>query len=347
MLLHYLEQDCNLFLFQDNREYRFLFLYQINTMQIKKMLQELYMQNLVAAKEYMKQILNSTPDCGTNLVQAMRYAIGDYGKLSRSSLLMLVANLYGTETKFTLPAVAALELIHNYSLVHDDLPALDNDDIRRGKASCHRQFGEATAILAGDGLLTMAFNEIIKLRDFGFKTNQILDCLDILSYNAGHCGMILGQALDLKYNQNHSNISVTCDEITRIHILKTGMLFSAAIQIGSVLGNKNEDPEYQKTLRELSGQFGAEIGKLFQIYDDIDDIDKDYGLNLAAILEKERIQDLTSDTKIKIYQYAAKLFDYVGMGDSGFKAPHSDDFIITVAKSQQIVDFIFEFLGMN
>ncbi len=193
--------------------------------------------------------------------EAMNYSLQAGGKRIRPILLMLTCKACGISIEKSIKPAVALEMVHTYSLIHDDLPAMDNDDLRRGKNTCHVEYNEATAILAGDGLLTEAFHQIAisSLSDW-----QKVKCIQILADCAGSNGMIYGQIKDIDA-ENRSDISL--EELIDIHHNKTGKLFSAAFQMGCVVGDKIE---YLDELKQL----GLILGIAFQIQDDILDVTK-------------------------------------------------------------------------
>ena len=165
----------------------------------------------------------------------------------------------GGDVNKALPYACAIEYIHTYSLIHDDLPCMDNDDMRRGKPSCHKMYGEATALLAGDALLTHAF-EICSASEL--SDSQNLRAVSLLSQNAGVGGMIGGQVIDLKYEQSDPSIS----DILTVHRLKTGALISAACILGCIAA----DADNEKIA--LASRYAYMIGTAFQIRDDLLDI---------------------------------------------------------------------------
>ena len=191
--------------------------------------------------------------------EAMQYSLVAPGKRLRPRLVILTAQSCGFDAEKAYAAAAALEMIHTYSLIHDDLPAMDDDELRRGRKTCHVQFDEATAILAGDGLLTEAFSHLAKS---SYSDAVKAKCMQILSYNAGADGMVLGQILDLS---NENNPECTYDTLQQIHINKTGRLFSAALQLGAAVAGKSEECERLDSI-------GLLLGLAFQIQDDLLDV---------------------------------------------------------------------------
>lgn len=194
------------------------------------------------------------------LIDAMQYSLEAGGKRLRPLLLLASGEALGISNRALLPAAAALEYIHTYSLIHDDLPALDDDDTRRGKPSNHRRFGEAVAILAGDALLTEAFAEISRLSEGGnFQANHILSACELLAQNAGVRGMVGGQLIDVTVDIS----SVSLPEIEFIHIHKTGAMIVTAIMLPTKLATLDA------TIVQKFKRYGETLGLAFQISDDI------------------------------------------------------------------------------
>jgi len=192
------------------------------------------------------------------LHQAMRYSTMDGGKRIRPALCIAAFSAYKQDWKPILPVAAAIEMIHSYSLIHDDLPAMDDDDFRRGRPSCHKQFDEAIAILAGDALLTLAF-EVLALSKL-VPPERMLRVLSVLAKAAGSpAGMIAGQVLDLE-GEGHP---VTGEQLKAIHRSKTGALIGAAVWIGAYLGEASESD-----LTSIQ-KYCDRIGLAFQVIDDI------------------------------------------------------------------------------
>jgi geranylgeranyl diphosphate synthase type II len=190
--------------------------------------------------------------------QAMRYSTMDGGKRIRPALCVAAFSGYQRDWKPILPVAAAVEMIHSYSLIHDDLPAMDDDDFRRGKPSCHKQFDEAIAILAGDALLTMAF-EVLGSSNH-FPSDRMMKVISKLAIASGSAtGMIAGQVFDLE----GEGVQVTREQLERIHRTKTAALIGAAVWIGSYLGGASQ--------ADLAGIqiYCDRIGLAFQVIDDI------------------------------------------------------------------------------
>ncbi len=200
-------------------------------------------------------------DCEYSVLRdAMRYSASAGGKRIRPSLLLEFCRICGGNVNDAIDFACAVEMIHTYSLIHDDLPCMDNDDMRRGKPSCHIAFGEANALLAGDALLTHAFN--VALQSKNIPADRIVKAADILSNFAGVDGMIGGQVIDLMFETNKPNLQAVVD----MYRMKTGALLAAAAKIGCVLAGADD-----KKIKNAE-EFAFSVGLAFQIRDDILDI---------------------------------------------------------------------------
>jgi geranylgeranyl diphosphate synthase, type II len=212
-------------------------------------------------KKMIDQALNIfLPESGSSQVAAaMRYSVESGGKRLRPVLTLATAETFGLKTESVIELSCALELIHTYSLIHDDLPAMDDSDLRRGRPSCHYAFGEAIAILAGDALLTMAFELIAR---YGLREGRERQAVRIsfeLARASGIVGMIGGQELDLRAEGK----SISLAEVENIAELKTGALLRAAVKCGALASEAGE-----RELVILDG-YAHKIGKAFQIIDDV------------------------------------------------------------------------------
>ena len=196
----------------------------------------------------------------SHLIDAMAYSAEAGGKRIRPKLLMEFMRVAGGNPQNALNFACALEMIHTYSLIHDDLPCMDDDDMRRGKPSCHIKYGEATALLAGDALLTDAFKIALSTENVPF--DRVCKAAKILSECAGSDGMIGGQVIDLKYEEQKAPLSV----VLELYRLKTGALLKAAATIGCILAGATDD------MITAACCFAEKIGLAFQIRDDILDI---------------------------------------------------------------------------
>jgi farnesyl diphosphate synthase len=207
---------------------------------------------------------NVAAEGGSGLTQAMRYSVLGGGKRLRPFLLIQSARLFGIGERDALDAACALECIHCYSLVHDDLPAMDDDVLRRGRPTVHIAFDEATAILAGDGLLTLAF-DIMSAPSTSPDAAIRAELVALLAKAAGWQGMVLGQALDLDAEQR----SLSLEEVARLQALKTGALFRFACEAGAVIGRASK-PERAALLA-----YAGALGQAFQLADDLLDAEGD------------------------------------------------------------------------
>lgn len=235
-----------------------------------------------------------------SILSAVAYPIEAGGKRVRPVLTSLFAQACGASA--THPAVlacaAAVELIHTYSLVHDDLPCMDNDDFRRGKPTTHKVFGEANALLVGDALLTHAFFLLTTAAEAGLPARSALRCVEILSRSSGFFGMIGGQWKDLAFTQNPANTN--WDTLSSIHNLKTGALLGAACALGVVVGTAISTLEETPEERELAlkaEQLGGTIGLVFQIVDDILDVTQT-SADLGKTAGKDVAQDKLTAVKL-------------------------------------------------
>jgi geranylgeranyl diphosphate synthase type II len=203
---------------------------------------------------------------GARVVEAMRYSLLGGGKRLRPILCLAAAEAVGGSGPQVLPAACALEMIHTYSLIHDDLPAMDNDDLRRGRPTCHKQFDEATAILAGDGLLTAAFLVLAAgCQQYPDRMQTYGEVIHLIAAAAGHAGMVGGQMADLLAEGQPSSL----EQVEAIHRLKTGALLTAAVRSGALLGGGS--PEQVAALT----RYGEKFGLIFQITDDLLDVEGD------------------------------------------------------------------------
>ncbi|MBU2568290.1 MAG: polyprenyl synthetase family protein [Elusimicrobia bacterium] len=225
---------------------------------------------------------------------AMRYSVFPGGKRIRPLLTLATADMCGIPVKHAIPVACAIELVHCYSLVHDDLPSMDNDDFRRGKPSTHKKFGEGIAVLAGDALLTMAFGLVADNPDVS----------RILSRAAGVNGMIGGQIADTFFDASRLNATDSKKLLNYIHNLKTGALLCASITSAGALAGVSG-----KRFRAL-GRFGKKIGLAFQITDDIFDNDTDR-LTYTGVFgvqgSRRRAEKLISSAKNDIMVFGGKV----------------------------------------
>ena len=212
----------------------------------------------------LERMLEMHDDPEAELISAMRYSVLDGGKRIRPYLTIASSALFNVKPERALRVAAAIEMVHCYSLVHDDLPAMDDDELRRGQPTCHIQFGEATAILAGDALLTRAF-EVLSDDTTHPDANVRCDLVQAFARAAGPEGMVGGQMLDLIAEQCDLNMP----EITRLQRMKTGMLIAVSCEAGAILGKATEGG------RHALHAYAHDLGLAFQIADDLLDVEGD------------------------------------------------------------------------
>ncbi len=269
-------------------------------------------QNKNLVDEQLKKRLSHTECDYSVVVDAMNYSTMLGGKRIRPTIVIEFSKACGEDAESALDYAAALEMIHTYSLIHDDLPCMDDDDMRRGQPSCHIKFGEANALLAGDALLTKAFSVAA---DNKFATpEQNVNAVKVLSECAGIDGMIGGQVMDLYFEGKET----TAEILNKINKLKTGALIVAAAKLGCVAGNADAEKV------QAAVEYAENIGKAFQIVDDVLDLigdeaklgkpvgsDSDNGKNTyAAIMgienAKAEIKKLTDEGIKKLSVFGKK-----------------------------------------
>ncbi len=232
------------------------------------------------------------------LSSPMKYGVISGGKKIRSTIIFDTGKLFKIKEKKLISVCAAVECIHSYSLIHDDLPCMDNDSMRRGKASTHKKFGEATAVLAGNSLLTLAF-EIISGKNF-LSLSQKNEIINLLSHCAGHTGIAGGQEMDLQFENKKKNLN----QILNMQVKKTGKLFNFCIQSTGIIANKD------KRTKIFLGKLGEEIGLLFQLADDFLDIKGSKNL-VGKPTKKDKKKGKSTLINLmgykKAYMYADKL----------------------------------------
>jgi geranylgeranyl diphosphate synthase type II len=243
------------------------------------------------AEKALNQYLDTTNSHPEIIHEAMRYSVFAGGKRLRPVLVLAGAEICGKRPEIALPTAAAMELIHTYSLVHDDLPAMDDDDLRRGRPTNHKVYGEAMAILAGDALLTKAFELIARNAKIpGVRSQTVPAVIQLIAHGAGTFGMIGGQVLDMQAEggkwqklKNHASL------LQDIHRHKTAALIRASLQAGATLAGATP-----KQLTAL-GHYGDRIGMAFQIADDV----------LDVVADKKKLGKRGSDAKNKKLTFAA------------------------------------------
>lgn len=239
-----------------------------------------YQKYLSDFETYMAQYLNTMQTKPIILGASMQYSLLNGGKRIRPVLMLACAEVVGVPQEEALPFALALEMIHTYSLVHDDLPAMDNDDFRRGKPSSHKAFGEGNAILAGDGLLNEAYaiclNESLKGERFALAGKFLNEC-------AGIYGMIAGQSADLQFSVMEQEVSA--EDLLYIYEHKTGKLLLAPVAMASILADNKSYIQFER--------FGSLLGRLFQMTDDILDVTGNFEELGKSIGKDEKENKLT------------------------------------------------------
>jgi geranylgeranyl diphosphate synthase type II len=228
-----------------------------------------------AVEERLARYVGPSPECPARLQEAMAYSLLSGGKRLRPLLVLMACEACGGSWERALPAACAVEMVHTYSLIHDDLPSMDDDDLRRGRPTSHRQFDEATAVLAGDALLTLAF-EVLAAE--GGPPEVAVACCTDLARGAGWCGMVGGQMADLQAERDgvrsggvsggsdRAQVLTSLEELEHVHRRKTGRLIEAALTLGGRVAGANP-----QTLRSLS-TYGQAVGLAFQVADDLLDV---------------------------------------------------------------------------
>ncbi len=215
----------------------------------------------------LRRLLENYPGVPERLREAMAYSLFAGGKRLRPALVLGAAELLGASTDSALPAACAIEMIHTYSLIHDDLPCMDDDDLRRGRPTLHKVYGEAMAVLAGDALLTLAFEELA-------RTGRA-DLVSELAQAAGAAGMVGGQVIDMLSEGEQ----IPLDALRHLHACKTGALIRGAVRLGALAANA------APARLDALTRYGEAIGLAFQIADDILDVvgsEKDLGKRVGA-----------------------------------------------------------------
>jgi geranylgeranyl diphosphate synthase type II len=221
---------------------------------------------------HLERALRPGDGCPPALLEAMRYSLLAPGKRLRPLLVVLAAEACGGRDDEALPAASAVEMIHAYSLIHDDLPAMDDDDLRRGLPTCHKRFGEALAILAGDALQALAFQVLAD----GYPAATAAACCRELARGAGAAGMVGGQVEDLAWERGKGG-EATLATLENIHARKTGALFRACLRLGVYAAQGERPGGPDPALLEGLDAYGRCFGHAFQITDDLLDVEGDAG----------------------------------------------------------------------
>jgi geranylgeranyl diphosphate synthase type II len=226
-------------------------------------------QRRAAIDDHLKAALAPCEAAPAQLLEAMRYSLLAPGKRLRPLLVLLAAEACGGQGADPWPAACGVEMVHVYSLIHDDLPAMDDDDLRRGLPTCHKKFGEATAILAGDALLTLAFGVLAE----GYPGAVGGACCADLARAAGAAGMVGGQEVDLAWERAGEQVRRSLAELESLHARKTGALIRVSLRLGARVAHAGSpDGPPAEVLQRLDG-YGRCLGLAFQITDDLLDVE--------------------------------------------------------------------------
>lgn len=278
---------------------------------------------LIQIEEELTKTFHTLPFPEQKIVDSVKYSLLNGGKRTRGLFTLGFCKLFSKDITNAFPLVSAVEMIHCYSLIHDDLPCMDNDDFRRGQPSNHKQFGEATALLAGDALLTQAFHIIVKGK---LPDDTKVKAIEMLASCAGYQGMIGGQAIDL----DSENKEISLEQLERMHRLKTGAMFQASCVLGVLAAQGSEEEIY------LAQQFSSKIGLAFQIIDDILDqtsTQEELGKPIGSDLEQNKSTFVTllglEQSKLYAQQLSQEAIDLL------LQLPKSDEreFLITLTQS--------------
>jgi len=241
--------------------------------------------NQARLESVLKELLPRADTAPQRLHEAMRYAVLDGGKRVRPLLAFASGEIAGADVERMNIAAAAIELIHAYSLVHDDMPCMDNDELRRGKPTCHVQYDEATALLVGDSLQSLAFQLLAEHRLSDDEQSR-MEMIRLLAFASGSRGMAGGQAFDLA----NVGVTLTLPELEFMHIHKTGALIRAAIQLGALCGSDKHGERLDTDQLDKLDHFGKLIGLAFQVVDDVLDCEADTA-TLGKTAGKDEVND--------------------------------------------------------
>jgi geranylgeranyl diphosphate synthase, type II len=222
-------------------------------------------ENRSRVERQLEELLRPVPGMPAALVEAMRYSLLAPGKRLRPLLVILATEAAGGMGQSALPAACAVEMVHTYSLIHDDLPAMDNDDLRRGLPTCHKKFGESLAILAGDALLTLAFQVLPE----HYPGATAAAACGELARGSGAAGMVGGQVDDLAWERGGGNLQ----DLEHLHARKTGALFRSCLRLGALVAQGERPGGPEPRLIDMLDGYGQSFGLAFQITDDLLDVE--------------------------------------------------------------------------
>ena len=255
---------------------------------------------VIAIEQRLEVILPSASEHSQDLVDGMRYAVLNGGKRLRGSLVCATSHTLSRSYEHALDSACALECLHAYSLVHDDLPVMDDAEIRRGKPSCHKVFGPAMATLVGDALQPFAFNLILNCD--ALSGEKRVEIARVLSRAGGWQGMVGGQAWDIQLSENNE---LSVEQLRRLHAAKTGAFFVAAIDIGRIISAERQDGQVGASLR----RFGEFLGEAFQVVDDVLDCSQPSDITGKPIGQDVRLGKQTFPALLGLKQATAYAHD--------------------------------------
>jgi len=276
-----------------------------------------YEEYRLAVEEYLSGRFSETPHWA-DLYDSMRYSLLSGGKRIRPVLTLEFARLAGLDWHLALPVGCALELVHTYSLIHDDLPCMDDDDLRRGKPTNHKVYGETMAILAGDALQPEAYRQILTAP--GLDAEKRADCALILANASGADGMVAGQVLDTLHEPK------TAAEVTEVHRLKTGAMIAGACMLGAAAAGN-------KALQAAAEEYGYQLGMAFQIRDDMLDVIGDeatFGKPIGSDAEEGKV---TFVDLLGLEGCEKAVLDCTNRAKAAVAAYDADGFLATLADS--------------
>lgn len=295
-----------------------------------------FLASVEKTKQHFEQVLTQQIEqadiADAKLKDAMAYSLLLGGKRIRPFLIYATGKLFNAEQQDLDIAACAIEAIHTYSLIHDDLPAMDDDDLRRGKKTCHKQFDEATAILAGDTLQSFAFELLATQNSSSLRSAQTLKLISALSSAATK--MCAGQSIDLQQTNsidNTTDSAVALEQLANMHKLKTGALIEAAVLMGAICGNASGNE--LKKLRE----YASAIGLAFQVWDDVLDIISDTDTLGKPQGSDEEANKLTYPAILGLDQAKQKAYDLVARATQALEDMPNDTQLLT-----QLAQYIVE-----
>ncbi|MBE6605474.1 MAG: polyprenyl synthetase family protein [Ruminococcaceae bacterium] len=278
-------------------------------------------------EEYFEKYFSYCDEDLKRVTDAMRYSAMSGGKRIRPFIVLEICEMLGGKSEAAMPLACALECVHTYSLIHDDLPCMDNDDFRRGRPTCHKVYGEEFALLAGDALLTYAFEIIADAKMLDERAK--LEAVKLLAASAGILGMVGGQTIDLESEGNQ----ISLEKLLKLHSLKTGALIRCAAGLGALAAGADD------VARRDVDKYAEKTGLAFQIADDILDVtadEKELGKPVGSDAQNKKVTFMTFMSLEEAKEYAASLADeakkYIGKYDKDEIMCSLADYIVSRRK---------------